>query len=83
MHGEELVVGIGLHQVACWSQQLQTNEQREEASDKEEECDREQVEQCDTLVVGGEQPRTDAVVLVQIIFALHRLHTRGSHTHCT
>ena len=72
-----------MHQVARRSQQLQTNEQGEETSDEEEEGDREQVEQCDTLVVGGEQPRTDAVVLIQIIFALNRRNTRGSHTHCT
>ena len=53
VHGEKLVVSIGLHQVACRSEQFEANEQREEASDKEEERDGEEIEEGDAFVVGG------------------------------
>ena len=39
MHGEKLVVGVGLHEVARRSEQFEADEQREEASDEEEERD--------------------------------------------
>ena len=66
VHGEQLVVGVGLHQVARRSEQFQPDQQREEPADKEEERDRNQVQQRDALVVRGQQPRPDAVLLVQI-----------------
>ena len=69
MHGEELVISIGLHQVARGREQFQADEQREEAADEEEECDGDEIEQRDALVVGGEQPRPDSVLLVQVVFA--------------
>ena len=69
MHGEELVVSIGLHQVARGSQQLEADEQREEAANEKEERDGDEIEQRDALVVGGEQPRPHSVLLVQIILA--------------
>src|SRR5271169_1118878 len=53
VHGEEFVVGIGLHQVACGSEQFKTNQQGEEAADEKEHRDREQVEERNALVVGG------------------------------
>ena len=54
VHGEELVVGVGLHQVAGGSEQLEADEQGEEAADEKEERDRDQVEKRDALVVGGQ-----------------------------
>ena len=83
VHGEQLVVGVGLHQIAGGREQFEADEQREEAADEKEERDRDQIEQRDALVVGGEKPRTDAVLLIQIIFALDGLNGCGSHTHCT
>ena len=80
---EELIVGVGLDQVAGGREQFETDEQREESANEKEERDRDQVEQRDALVVGGEQPGTDAVMLVQIIFPLDGLDGRCSHTHCT
>ena len=62
VHGEELVIGVGLHQVAGGGQQLEADEQREEAADEKEERDRDQIEQGDALVVGGQKPRIDAVL---------------------
>src|SRR6266550_1734528 len=69
MHGEQLVVGVGLNQVARGSEQFETNEQSEQSADEEKERYRSQVEQRDALVVGGEQPRPHPVLLVQIILA--------------
>ena len=70
MHGEELVVGIGLHQVARGGEQFEADEQREEASDEEEERNREKIKQRDALVVGGEQPGPHSVLGVQIVLSL-------------
>ena len=81
VHGEELVVGVGLDEVAGGGEQFETDEQGEESADEEEERDGEQVEQGDALVVGGEQPRADTVVLVEIILALYGLNGCGCHTH--
>src|SRR5207248_2139564 len=83
VHGEELVVGVRLHQVPGGSQQLEADKQRKEAADEKEERDRDQIEQGDALVVGGEKPRSDAVLLIQIIFPLDGSDDGGSHTHCT
>src|SRR2546423_15047527 len=44
MHGEQLVVSVGLNQVARGSEQLETNQQGEQSADKEEERNRSQVE---------------------------------------
>ena len=83
MHGEELVIGIGLNQVARRGQQFEANEKREETSNKEEERDRREVKQRDALVVGGQQPGRDTVLFIEIIFALNRLNSSGSHAHST
>ena len=69
VHGEELVVGVGLHQIARRGQQFQPDQQREESADKEEERNRNQIQQRDALVVRGQQPRANAVFLIQIMFA--------------
>ncbi len=82
VHGEELVVGVGLHQVAHRSQQLQPDQQGEKSSNKEEESNRKQIEQRDALVVDGKQPGFDAVFLVEIILAF-RGDRCGSHCYCT
>ena len=82
MHGEELVVSIGLHQVACGRQQFQPDQQGEESSDEEEECNREQVEQRNPLVIGRQQPRLDSKFLIQIGLAFRGDCCRG-HYCCT
>jgi len=43
-HGEQLVVSIGLHQVALGREEFQADEQGEESADEEEERDRHQVQ---------------------------------------
>ena len=83
VQGEEFVVGIGLYQVPGGSQQLQPDEQREESSDKKEKRNREQVEKRNAFVVRGEQPRCNAVLLVQISLALTGVNIESSHTHST
>jgi len=56
VHGEKLVVSIGLDEVTGGSEQLEADEQREESTDEKEEGDGEEIKQRDALVVGGEQP---------------------------
>src|SRR6202142_367328 len=56
VHGEQLVVGVGLHQVARRSQQLQADQQGEDAANKEEEGNGDQIEQRDALVVDRQEP---------------------------
>src|SRR6266550_1915266 len=83
VHGEELVVSVGLNKIAGGSEQLKANQQGEQSADKEEERNRSQVEQRNALVVGGKQPRPYAVLLVQIILAFGDGIYCGSHFHCT
>ncbi len=65
VHGEHLVIGVGGHQVGLRRQQFQADEAGQRAADKEEERDRDQVERGDPLVVAGEQPAQQAVLLGQ------------------
>ena len=87
VHGEQFVVGVGLDEVSGGCEEFEADEEREESTDKKEESNRDQVEERDALVVSSEEPRADAVMLVQIIFALDRLtgglSSCSSHTHCT
>src|ERR1700731_1349133 len=74
MHGQEFVVGVGLYQVAGGGEQFEPDEQSEEAADEKKERDGDEVEKRNALVVGGEQPRADAVLLVEIILPLNGLN---------
>ena len=67
VHGEELVVGVGIHQVALRGQQFQANQHGEDAAQGEHHGDGDQVEYGDAFVVLGEKPRLPAVLGVQII----------------
>ena len=57
VHREQLVVGLGLNQVALRRHQLEPHQRRRRAADEEEERDRDHVQQRDPLVVGRQQPR--------------------------
>ncbi len=69
VHGEQLVVGLRLHQVARRGQQLQPHQHREGAPHEEHQGDRDQVEDGDALVVGGEEPRLPPEVGAQVVLA--------------
>ena len=79
MHGEQLVIGIGLNQITGRSQQFQPDEQGKKSSNKEKERNRGEVQQGDTLVIGGEQPRTYAVLFIQIMLAFSGYRNCGCH----
>ena len=70
VHGEKLVVSIGLDEIAGGREQFEADEQGEESADEKEESDGDEIEQRDALVVGREQPRADAILLIQVILAL-------------
>ena len=67
MHREELVVRIGGHKVRLRGQQFQANEAGEGAPNKEEERNRDQIEDRDALVVAGKQPTEETILVVEII----------------
>ena len=69
VHREELVIGIRLYEVAGRGQQFEANQQGKESSDEEEERNGREVQKRDALMIRGQQPRTDAVFFIQIVFA--------------
>ena len=69
VHGEHAVVGLRLQQVALGRDQFHANHYREGPADQEEQRDRGQIEQANTLVVERQQPRLDAVGHVEIVLA--------------
>ena len=78
VHGEQLVVGVGRDQVTRGRQQLQADHHGEESAQPEHRGDRDQVQDRDPLMIGGQQPRLDAVVGIQVILALDSLYS-GCH----
>ena len=73
VHGEHLVVGLGVQQVARRREQLEADHQREETAEREERRDRDQVEQRDPLVVLGQQPGFQPVAVVQVVQGFHKV----------
>ncbi len=67
VHGEELVVGVVAHQIAGGRREIEANEDREGAADEEEERHRRQIQQGNALMVARQQPRLDAVAIVQVV----------------
>ena len=78
VHGEELVVDVVAHEIAGRRGEVEPDEDGERAADEEEERHRREVEQRDALVVARQQPRRDAVAVVQIVvrrkFSSHHGH---------
>ena len=64
---EELVVGVGLDEVALRRRELEADADRHEAAEEEEDRDRDQIHDRDPLVVLRQQPRLEAVAVVQIM----------------
>ena len=67
VHREELVVGLVGHQIAGRRRELEADQHGERAAEEEEERDGGQIEQRDALVIARQQPRLDAVAVVQIV----------------
>ena len=77
VHGEELVIGVRRDEDTRRRQQFDADHGGESAAEKKEQRDGEQVEQADSLVVLGQQPRFKTVALIQVMFAF--LYCRGNH----
>ncbi len=71
MHGEELVVRFRRNQGAGWRQKMDTDHGGEEPANEKEKGDGTKPQQSDALVVGGEEPRTEAILGVQVILVRH------------
>ncbi len=63
VHGEHLVIGVRGNQVRLRGKQLEPDEPGQRAADKEEESDRNQIENCDPLMVASQQPAEKTVLL--------------------
>jgi len=68
---KKLVVGLGRNQGAGGREQMDANHGGQDAADEKEESHRTEPQQGDALMVGGEQPRTDAVGGVEIVLVGH------------
>ncbi len=78
VHGEDAVVGVGLQEVAGRRGELEPDQRRHQAAEREEDGDRDEVEHGDALVVLGEQPRAHAVLGVEVVGAAARSLRRSS-----
>src|SRR6267154_1163650 len=67
VHREELVVRLIGDEVTGRRGQIEPDQHGERASNEEKHGHRGQVQQRDALVIAGQQPRLDAVALVQIV----------------
>src|SRR5262249_56639859 len=70
VHREQPVVDVGGDEIALRGGELQANQSRRGAADKEEHRDAGEIEDGNAFVVGGEEPRTQPIVLGEIIFRL-------------
>jgi hypothetical protein len=66
VHREQLVVGVGRHQIAGGRGQFETDAGGEEAAEEEGERHDQEVHDADALVVLGQEPRGDTRLMVQI-----------------
>ena len=73
MHRKDLVVQVGREQLIAWNRQLQADEQRLNASHKQEEERGNPVHDADLLVVHGVYPRPPAGVCLR-----SGKHTKGT-----
>ncbi len=67
VHGKELVVSLRRNQVTGRRKQVNADHGGEDAADEKEESDGSKIKQRDALVVGGQQPGTDAVRGIEIM----------------
>ena len=65
--GEQPIVDVGGDQIALRRGELQPDDRRRRAADEEEQRDAGEIKHGDALVVGGEEPGAQAVVLGEII----------------
>ncbi len=71
VHGEKLVVGFRRNQCAGGRQKMDSNHGGEDSADEKENGHGTEIQQGDALVVGGEQPRTDAVGGIEVVLMRH------------
>jgi len=66
VHREDPVIGIRRKQIPFRCHQLKTDQRGVDPSDQEEDRDREEIEQADSLVIEGQQPRFDRMPVSEI-----------------
>ncbi len=78
VHREELVVGVGRHDVAGRGGELEAHQRRRRAADEEEAGDRDRIEDGDALVVVGGEPRAQRESRVEVARRRVRAQRRAS-----
>ncbi len=71
VHGEKLVIGFRSDEGAAGSQQVDADHGGEDAADEKEESDRSKIQKSDAFVVGGKQPRFNAIGGIEIMLPRH------------
>ena len=71
VHGEQAVVHVGADEIGLRGRELDPDRGRRCAADEEEEDEAGEIENRDALVIGGEEPRSQAVAGVQIVVFVH------------
>ncbi len=67
VHREDLVVGLRGHDVHSGINELVPDQHGKDAGDHEGRRDRDEIHQPDSLVIKREQPRLEALVVVQVM----------------
>ena len=71
VHGEQAIVHVGADEICLRSRELNPNRGCRRAADEEEENQAGEIQDRDTLVIGGEEPRAQAVAGVEIVVFVH------------
>ena len=81
VHGEKLVVSFRRDQKTRRGHQVQADHGGEQTAHKKEERHGKQIEQSNAFMVGGKQPRTNAIGGIQIVLARYGVHCGRLRTH--
>ena len=71
VHGEEAVVHVGADEIGLRRRELDPDRGCRRAADEEEKDQAGEIEDGDTLVIGGEEPRAQAVAGGEIVVFVH------------
>src|SRR5438093_3289765 len=67
VHREQLVIGLVRYEIAGRGRELEPHHHGERSADEEEEGDGAEIKERDAFVVARQQPRPDAVAVVQVM----------------
>src|SRR5947209_20581225 len=81
LHGQARAVRIALKEFAVWGEKVQSNQRSKQPANKKEEGNRKQIKDRDALGVFGQQPRSDSVIVIQVMLCWNYRGRSCSGTH--